>query len=189
MAFFEAASVDAFARLERELARHGAPASLRRSCRVAAADEVRHARMAAKLALKFGGTVVAPPPASAHAQSLEDLAIENAVEGCVRETFGVAIGMWQAEAAPTKQLRSFFAAIAQDESRHATLAARVDAWLRSKLSPAARERVERAREEALAALEASLLAHDPPPGLGMPTASQAHALFLQWRATGASLAA
>lgn len=181
MAFFEAASVDAFHHLERELARHRAPARLLRACRDAAADEVRHARMAEKLAQRCGGTVVAPRSAQARPQSMEELAVENAVEGCVRETFGVVIGMWQAQAAPTPQLRAFFASIAHDESRHAALAAHIDEWLRTQLPAAAAANVERAKQDALAALETSLLGHDPPAGLGLPTAAQAQALFREWR--------
>ncbi len=182
MAFFEAASVDAFALLADELATHDAPRSLIRACRVAKHDEVRHARMARTLAKRHGGVLVEPPapsPAKSRdrAHDLEAIATENAVEGCVRETFGVLIGMWQAEAAPTAELRAFFGAITQDELRHAALSMRIDAWLRSQLSPEAIERVDGARAHAIAALEASFLEHEPPAGLGLPSNAQGRALL------------
>ena len=189
MAFFEAASVDAFALLASDLRRHGAPTSLIRSSLAARRDEIRHARMAATLARRHGGAAVAPPaPRIGAPRSLEDIAVENAVEGCVRETFGVLLGLWQAEHAETAELRAFFGALATDESRHAALAMRVDAWLRSRLSESAIERVDAARERALVELEASLAAQ-PLPGLGLPSAAQAKALLATWLAATTALAA
>ena len=45
-------------------------------------------------------------------------------------------------------LRAFFGEVAKDESRHAALAHRVDAWLKAQLSPAAQARVAAARTQA-----------------------------------------
>ena len=182
MAFFEAASVDAFAILERDLGALGAPKRLVQGCRDAKRDEARHARMAASLATSYGGT---PPESVLHAhphRDLEQLAIENAVEGCVRETFGVLIGMWQSVAAPTADLRAFFGAITNDELRHAALSARIDAWARTALSPAAIARLDAATEDALVALETSLRISEPVAGLGIPSAGQAVELFSGLRA-------
>jgi len=142
MAFFEAASVDAFALLERDLVRLNAPEALVRGCREAQRDEARHAQWATSLAARHGASFVAPEVPSAPPRTLEALAIENAVEGCVRETFGVLIGMWQSVSAPTAHLRAFFAALTTDELRHAALSARIDVWARAGLSPAARLRVD-----------------------------------------------
>ncbi|MBS2014977.1 MAG: ferritin-like domain-containing protein [Deltaproteobacteria bacterium] len=185
MAFFEAASVDAFACLAAELAAHGAPASLVRSCRRARLDEIRHAQMAEAIAQRHGASVDRTPPAPSEAapRSLEAIAIENAIEGCVRETFGVVVGMWQAEHAPSADMRAFFSALVDDELRHAALSARIDAWLLSRLSPAARARVEAARSTALDALGESLVASEPLEGLGLPSRAQAAALFAAFRAS------
>jgi hypothetical protein len=182
MAFFEAASVDAFACLARDLSTHGAPTSLIRSCRRAQQDEVRHARMAKTIAERHGGIVdrSPPSPASIASRSLESIAIENAVEGCVRETFGVLVGMWQSTHAPTKQLRAFFAALTHDELRHAALSARIDAWLLARLDASARARVESAREAAIAALGESLFEGEPLRGLGLPSCDEARAMFDAW---------
>ena len=181
MAFFEAASVDAFALLERDLGLLNAPESLVRGCREAKRDEARHAQLATNLATRYGARVVAPEPPSAPPRSLEALATENAVEGCVRETFGVLIGMWQSVSAPTADLRAFFAALTTDELRHASLSARVDVWARAGLSADALRRVDAAKDAALRELEASLGAAEPVPGMGLPTAAQSLALFRAWR--------
>ncbi len=182
MAFFEAVSVDAFAMIEHDLARLGAPQSLVRSCRDAKLDEVRHARMAATMARRHGGAVQKPPSPALleRACDLEALAIENAVEGCVGETFGVLIGMWQSVAAPTGALRTFFTALTNDELRHAALSGRIDEWARSQLSLAACRRVDAAKKEALAKLEASLES-EPPQGLGLPSEPEARRLFSMWQ--------
>jgi hypothetical protein len=189
LAFYEAASVDAFTLLARELGAHGAPDVLVRSCKTARRDESRHVRMATKLARRHGAVIVTPPALlDAPARALEEIAIENAVEGCVREAFSVTIATWQAEHAPTTGLRAFFASLAEDEARHATLSAGIDAWLRSRLSVTAARRVDVARNRGIAALQASL-ASEPIAGLGLPSASQAHALFATWLATHHPLAA
>lgn len=181
MAFFEAASVDAFALLERDLGLLNAPESLVRACREAKRDEARHAQLATSLATRYGALVVAPEPPCASPRSLEALATENAVEGCVRETFGVLIGMWQSVSAPTADLRAFFAALTTDELRHAALSARIDVWARAGLSAEALLRVDAAKDAALRELEASLGAAEPVPGMGLPSAAQSLALFRAWR--------
>jgi hypothetical protein len=137
--------------------------------------------MAATMARRHGAAVETPPSPAPRACDLETLAIENAVEGCVGETFGVLIGMWQSVAAPTAALRTFFATVTNDELRHAALSARIDEWARSLLSAAACRRVDAAKAEAFAKLEASLLASEPPQGLGLPSGPEARKLFSMWR--------
>ena len=87
LAHLEAASVIAFGRLADDLARHDAPLTLRRRARRAARDESRHARAASRLARDADAK---PPPVRVppHVdRSLEAIARENVVEGCVRETY------------------------------------------------------------------------------------------------------
>lgn len=180
MAFFEAASIDAFAILARELRRMRAPASLVRACFVARGDEVRHARMAATLAKRAAPgrptKLLLPATPEEEERSRESLAIENASEGCIREAFGVLLGTWQALHAPTAELRAFFGKLAEDEARHAALAWRIDAWARSGLDAGANARIDRARDATLDAVAASLV--DPPiDGLGLPSPADARALF------------
>src|SRR5262249_35131396 len=99
MAALEAASVDAFRTLRDELALHRAPRSLRRAAARAARDEVRHARVTASIAKRFGAQPAPVEVIPSAPRPLEAIARENAVEGCVRETFGALIATRQAIAA------------------------------------------------------------------------------------------
>lgn len=172
----ESASVHAFDILAEELHALGAPEALVAAARRAAADEVRHARVTTRLARRFGAdpdaAVVAPRPRRA----LEEVAIENAVEGCVRETFGALVATWQGCAAGDRAVRRAMARIAIDETRHAELAWAVDGWARSRLDLAARARLREARRAAVAALRARGDI-EPSPALvataGVPTAKRA----------------
>ena len=56
-AWLEAASVGAFRRLARELRAHGAPDELIAAAKACALDEIRHARLMARLAKKHGASV------------------------------------------------------------------------------------------------------------------------------------
>jgi hypothetical protein len=148
-AWLEAASVRAFQRLARELRAHGAPDALVRAARACARDEARHARDVARLARRRGAVV---PPVRVERLGLRDLesvARENAVEGCVGETYGALLAAWQAEHAADADVRAAMRAIAPDELRHASLGWAVAAWAETRLSGDARERVRAAREEAV----------------------------------------
>jgi hypothetical protein len=179
-AALEDASVLAFRVLERELALHRAPRRLRRAAARAARDEERHARAMSALACRFGAVpcfarLEAPAP-----RALEAIAADNAVEGCVRETFGALVATWQAEHARDPRIRAVMRGIARDETRHAALAWRVARWSASGLDAAARRRVAKARRAAVDALEQQ---SDAPVDCefmtlaGMPDRLQARALF------------
>lgn len=175
----EAASVTAFQVLRDELAAHGAPAALLVAAAQAAEDEVRHARVTAALAARYGATAEAPRVDPAALRSLEAIAIENAVEGCVRETYGALVGAFQAAAATDPEVARAMAGIAEDEARHAALAWQIAAWAEPQLSDAGRARVRTAQQDAVAALRAEL-ATPVEPSLqalaGVP--GSAHALAL-----------
>ncbi len=170
-AWFEAASVDAFEILARDLREHGAPERLVRGARAARRDEERHADMASAFAEKHGAHTSRPAAPKHASRDLEAIATENAVEGCVNETFSAALAMWQAERAAPEH-RAHFAKIARDEARHAALAARVDAWIMPCLDDAARARVEAARAAKWDALERAASS-----GLvGLPSTHESRAL-------------
>ncbi len=174
-AWLEAASVHAFVHLAKELQEHGAPRALVKLALAAANDEVRHAAMVGQLARRYGATPPAVEVALPARRSLEEIAIENAAEGCVRETWGAVIALWQAHVARDPEVRRTFVTIARDEARHAALAWAVDAWARPLLDEAARERVAFAREVAARDLlesdEAQAIT-----ALGLPNTAQAYAL-------------
>lgn len=182
MAHAEAASVVSFVRLAAALASHGAPAELVAAARDAARDEARHARIMRAGAQLRGVTPQRPrhtpaAPISASAAGLEALAVDNAVEGCVHETWAALVILWQARHAPDAALRADLAAIAADEVRHAELAWAIDRWVCAQLTPAARARVEQARMRAATALlRAAERARAPLPEVGIPHGADARRL-------------
>jgi hypothetical protein len=122
MAQLEAASVSAFRTLRAELDSLRAPRSLVRGAGRAARDEVRHARAARALSARFGGTWSPPVVEPVARRSLEQIAFDNAVEGCVREAFGALVATRQARTARDPVIRATMVRIARDETRHAALA-------------------------------------------------------------------
>jgi hypothetical protein len=152
MAALEAASVVAFRVLARELSLHRAPRSLVNACRRAARDEVRHARATSALARAYGGAAAPWAVERQAPRAIEAIALENAVEGCVRETFGALLAHWQAREARDPAVRAVMKRIARDETRHAALSWSIDAWARSRLDRAARGRLDGARADAVRAL-------------------------------------
>jgi rubrerythrin len=180
VSYLEAASVDAFETLTRELDAYDAPAGLRAASRRAARDEVRHARVFKRLAERAGARVPEVTIDRREVRRLEDMAIENAVEGCVRETFGAAVAMIQAQRAGDAGVRRVMQRIARDETRHAELSWALARWLDTKLDVDGRRRVQQARTRAVEALVREA-AHEPDASLkgrlGIPSASQAHALL------------
>jgi len=177
MAYLEAASVHAFERLARELEAHGAPSRLRRAALEAAEDERAHARTVASLAARAGTAAAEPRLARGRTRSLEAIAIENAVEGCVNETFAAALALAQGGRAGDADVRNAMRTIGADELRHAELAWAVDRWMSTQLDPAARRRVRRARDRAAARLirrtSRGVVRCDLVAALGLPTAAQA----------------
>ncbi len=160
----EGAAVVAFLALSRELEALGAPKDLVSRARAAAADEVRHARAMAAVARSLGAAPLpvvraAPAPRGALA-----IALENATEGCARETFAALLASHQATAA-APALRPLFVALAADETRHAQWSWDLDAWLAGLLPPADRRRVDAARRAALAGLRVG----PTPRALGLPS--------------------
>ena len=99
VAHLEAVSVVAFEQLAMELSAHGAPRRLVRGARRAAREEVRHARVMGRFAARAGARLSPLDVATAPPRPIEAIAVENAVEGCVRETFGAVLAMRQAERA------------------------------------------------------------------------------------------
>lgn len=182
MAQLEAASVDAFHALHADLARLGAPHGLRRAVLEAADDEVRHARAVRREAERLGACVPAAHVPAPRPRSLEQLAIENAEEGCVNETFGAALAAMQAERATDPRVRRMMSVIAKEELGHAALSWQLAAWLDSRLDARGRERVAEARRGAVAALFEELANEGPGSELlGLPDAATARTTLASMR--------
>ena len=133
-AALEAASVQAFADLLADLIVHRAPVELQHAARCAAADEVRHARACEQLARRHGAACSQVVTAPAPRRSLLELAVENAAEGCTRETAGAAVAAWQARTSADPAVRAALATIAREETRHAELAWALQRWLAPRLT-------------------------------------------------------
>ena len=178
-AHLEAASVHAFRRLGRELRAHGAPNALVAGTRRALRDEARHARAMRRLASRHGATSPAVRVANTPVRSLEEIAVENAVEGCVRETFAALLAVHQSRAAGDAAIREAMSTIAPDETRHAELAWAIDEWVQQRLDADAQQRVGRARREAVSALAAECATIDATlaRAVGLPGREQAGALL------------
>jgi hypothetical protein len=176
MAHLEAASVPAFGRMRGELESLGAPRSLLARVDRAVRDERRHARVIDRVARRFGARVQPPRVRRFRERSVEAMARENAIEGCVRETFGALVAVWQAEHATDGDVKRTMARIAVDETEHAALSWAVARFFEAKLSPRNRKGIERARSRAIAQLHAEL-SNDPHPDVvahaGLPRASDA----------------
>jgi hypothetical protein len=177
----EAASIPAFHVLARELRAHRAPVSLVSAAIRSARDEVRHTRSTASLARRYGADPIRPSFGPTPAEcSLEAIANENAVEGCVRETYGALVALWQAAHATDRVVAAAMGPIAADEIRHAELAWEVAAWAEPRLPRTARRRVEGAKVRAVAELAKEVSKQVPAPLVkvaGLPSTETATALL------------
>ena len=179
MAHLEAGAVLAFENLAHELLVHGAPGELILDAQLAAQDEVVHAEMIGDLARSHGATPPMAEVTKTRVRSLYEMALDNATEGCVRETFGALMGTYQAETAQDPDIASAMRIIATDETRHASLSWRIGEWLNRQLGDEERSRVRRAQQEAVRELRTEM-ARGPDPKLaellGLPTADIATAM-------------
>jgi hypothetical protein len=182
----EAASVTAFVDLARALEAHHAPRLLVAAARRAAVDEVVHAVLTARIARRFGATPGLRLRRAAPVPDLEELARDNAVEGCVRETWAALVATWQAQAAADPEIRAAMRRVAPDESRHATLSRAIHRWAMRRLDAAARARVQAARAAAIEELAATVGAAVPAElaaAAGLPVGGTATRLFAGLAAT------
>jgi len=179
-ACLEAAAVDAFRWLRDELVAHRAPKRLVRAASRAIRDEMRHVRVTSALARRFGEEPITPPaPPPRVMRPLLRLALDNAVEGCVRETYSALECLWQSHVAADPVVRAEMKRIARDEMRHLALSWEVHAWIQGRLDAAGRDEVRAAQLRAVRDLLADVTS-DPHASLvrtaGLPLAAQSRAL-------------
>jgi hypothetical protein len=147
-AYLEAASVRAFAELHVALESVGAPYELVQEAARARQDELRHFRATVRLARRFGGRAPRTQRATrgksakvisgkSPASSVDIVVLENALEGCVRETYGALLASFQARRAQDAAIRSTMASIAADETRHAARSWAIARWSETRISDAA----------------------------------------------------
>jgi hypothetical protein len=107
-----------------------------------------------RLAKRFGEKVDLPVVEPREPRSLFEIARENAVEGCVRETYGAVEAMLLAETEPDPETARALRTIAVDETRHAELAWSIAAWARPLLSEDEAAAISEAMTDAIAELPA-----------------------------------
>lgn len=184
IAHLEGAAVLAFDVMERELARFGAPKALRLRAQRARADEERHHRQMAALAQRAGATVSGVTAVANGERSLFAAALENAVEGCVREAWGALSAHYQAATAADPEARVLWRQVALDESEHAELSLALHEWFMRQLTVAERQAVEQAMQRACVDLRCELAFGAAPHPVvareaGVPEPARAAALFAE----------
>ena len=186
MAAMETAAITAFEYLGRELEAYGAPAELIARARQAVEEESRHAEMAGLLAATYEAVVPEVRVDDFQLRSLYEIALENAVEGCVNETFAAACGLWQSQHAGLDVFRAVIGHITDEEIGHADLSWDIHRWVMPQLSEPEQARIREAQAEAVASLLADFRQEGDPAvqqAFGLPTRDEAGRLFAQLQAS------
>ncbi len=157
MAAHEAAAVIAFEQLGRELEAHRLHRSFQRGAATAAWEEQQHVQLVGSLATQHGGRFAVRRRGQAPIRSIEELAFDNAVEGCVRETFGSLLGAYQARHAAHPGVRRVMAAVSADEIGHGAWSWELAKQLERRLPLAKRRQTREARDQALQTLSKGML--------------------------------
>lgn len=134
-AFYRATSAIAHERLTRELESFGAPATLLDGCALATLADRAHAAELARLAQDRGVPASTPEPIVLPIRSKLDVAIDNAIEGVVRQSFALDFAHHRAQHAGDPEIRAVMSVIADEAESHAELAFDVAVWLCSILDP------------------------------------------------------
>jgi hypothetical protein len=161
----EAASIIAFIELAQQLEAWDAPKGLIHRCLLAAKDEVHHARAFMRLAKKFNATIP-PIQQEVSAQDLLSIAIHNAVEGCVFETWAALKSHHQAAHCEIPELQKLYKQVAIDETRHGQLAWDLHTWFMKQLNKTDQQLVIAAQAKAFERLRYVAAAESETPFLG-----------------------
>ncbi|MBL8683745.1 MAG: hypothetical protein JNK05_31525 [Myxococcales bacterium] len=171
----------AFDRLADELASFGAPASLVDGARTSAGHEREHCAAMTELAARWGHDVSLASASAFGSRTLADIVIENAGEGCVRETLGAVVMAYQSQHAQDRAVREALAKIAFEEQAHSAWSWALDAWARSVVDHETLAAMDAARDRVLDELVRSMATVDPSEELareaGMPSARAVSAMI------------
>ncbi|MBX3232248.1 MAG: hypothetical protein KIT84_18955 [Labilithrix sp.] len=144
------------------------------------APPTRSARITTAHARALGPALARGARGGSVRRSILELAVDNAVEGCVREAYGALVATYQATHAADPALRRTFRRIARDEAEHAALALDLADWYATKLTVGDRAIVENATAAAWRALahgcEREVPCADIVRAAGVPTPSVARSL-------------
>jgi hypothetical protein len=184
MTAMESAAVTAFRYLVRELEAYQAPAELIRLARAAIGEEINHAKLAGMLAKAYAAPIPRIEVEDFQLRSLYEIALENAIEGCVNETFAAACGMWQQERAEHETFRAVIGCVTEEECRHAALSWAIHDWAMPQLTLAEQAYIRQAQTEAVDILAHNFLQEEHPVvrrAVGLPETADAARLFQQLR--------
>lgn len=156
VAQLEEAAVEAFRVIVLELKHWDAPQALIEQALIAYLDEIRHTAQTGALARRFGAQPQSPQCQPRELRELFAFALDNAVEGCVRETFGAAYARHQASTAGDFEVRRVLRQIASDEERHASLSWQMHQWAMTQLSGEQQQAIFRAQRVAVEQLRAQV---------------------------------
>lgn len=128
----EHSSLASFHRFTLELLAFGAPPELIQGTHVAAADELRHARLCLTLASRYKGHPLRPGPLPlagiSYASTRAELALATFHEGVVGETLSTLLAEAALRRTRDPQVQKVLQVISSDEARHAALAWKTLQW-------------------------------------------------------------
>lgn len=182
MAAMETAAITAFEYLVRELTAYGAPETLIAQAQQAVDEEKRHAEMAGLLAAAHEATVPAVQIDDFMLRSMYEIALENAIEGCVNETFAAACGIWQSEYAQMPVFKKIIGYITDEEISHAALSWEIHHWLMPQLTPMQQQAISKAQIKAVDDLMTSFRQKGDPAqqsAFGLPDEASASVILSQ----------
>ena len=159
-AYLEAASVDAFIELAEQLRSWGAPEDLIQRCLVAAEEEQEHTLLMDTLSKTYGGNRPEPSADPQSNTTLFEVALHNAVEGCVQEAWAACVATHQCLHAD-ESLKAIFAQIAKDEIEHAQLSWDLHRWLCTQLCAEEQRQIQQAQDEAIRRLQTQASTRHP----------------------------
>jgi hypothetical protein len=129
----EHASIPAFTRLAAELDAVGAPPSLGWRARRASGQEVAHTQLCFAAASALAGQRIGPtrcPAPRSRRPSIEQIAVEAWVDGCVGEGTAALVAREAAATTRAPALRRILERIGRDEAEHEALSWDIVAWAR-----------------------------------------------------------
>ena len=185
LAYLEKAAVTAFVYLAMELEHYGAPDELIQLAKQGVKEELEHVELMKMLAKIYGAEPQKVAVEPFRLRPLVEIAEENAREGCIRETFGALLAMWQARHAEEEAVRRVMERISYEESLHGALSWKIDEWIQSKLTSDEKKRCQQAHQEALTIIQQELQQEQNPALIrycGFPNREQSNLLYQQLKA-------
>ncbi|MGV3623850.1 MAG: hypothetical protein ACO1OB_23740 [Archangium sp.] len=144
MAWFEAQSAHEFDHLAVQLSQIGAPPHFVERARVAANEERGHARIAERRA----GRAVNVDDTPIESRTLEQLAFENFLGGCINESASAVTSAYQSDVLGDEDLRQ----LADEEVGHSEFSWELHAWFVSSLDVNQRRDLAIAAEQKIVAM-------------------------------------